>query len=209
MSHRQSHFEIAALPSLPGIDVRALHALFHERGLLGLYDHLVGGALSNGSLLALGVLPYLSARLFVRLGRAASSTLDAWASNAAGRRRLVRWTRLLTGGLSLVQSYGFTQFALSVPGVVATPGPAFIARTMTAMTLGALCMLWMGEQVSAADVEPASDTEPLSMEVWVPTPSLGALAAASGATDAIATWPSRSADALPVTARRRAPRADG
>lgn len=199
MARQPSQLVIAALPSLPGIDGRALHALFDDRGLVGRYDHLVGGAISNGSLLVLGIMPYLSARSFVRLGRAASPTLDAWTSGSAGRKRLARCTRVLTVGLSLIQSYGFTQFALSVPGVAATPGPAFVIRTRSAMTLGALCMMWMGEQATASDHGHESNASPTPIDADDRTPSAKALPAASGGLDALAPWRSRPAEALRVT----------
>ena len=201
MSHQASQYLIATLPPLPGIDVKALQALFHlrEHGrMLGLYDHLVRGALSNGSLLALGIMPYISARIFVKLARAASPALNRWAWRGAGTHRLVVVTRVLTGGIALIQSYGFTRYVQSTPGLVAEPGPAFVARTVAAMTLGAMCFMWMGEQADATEsedgIEPA---QPAGIDG--PTPTVEALAAPSRTLDSLATWRSRSEEALLVT----------
>ncbi len=136
--------------------------------LLKLYDWLVGGALSRGALLALGIMPYVSASVVVRLARIVSPEIDALHEHEAGRARLSRWTSRLTFGLALVQSYGFARFVQTVPGAVAEPGAAFIAQTMIVLTTGAMGVAWLARRLrtrSDADdpmpiVEPAPDAQP-------------------------------------------------
>jgi preprotein translocase subunit SecY len=146
--------EIGARIGLPGVDGGVLSDYFHRvagGGLLGLYDRLVGGALSRGAVLGLGIMPYVSARIFVRIARTLSPSIGEMWEHQEGRTTLTRWTRGLTVGLGLVQSYGFARFVQSIPGVVAHPGAGFIAQTMAVLTAGALVGMWIGERISARD----------------------------------------------------------
>jgi len=147
--------EVGARVALPGVDPRALAAYLRPGagGLLALYDWVVAGGVSRGAVLALGVMPWLSATLLVRLARSLAPSLGA------GRATLTRWTRALTVGLALVQSYGFAHFAQSVPGAVAEPGAGFVVRTMLVLTLGAVLVMLLGERVTARDDDAADDAE--------------------------------------------------
>jgi preprotein translocase subunit SecY len=138
-------------------------------GLLKLYDLIVGGALSRGAVLALGIMPYFSARIIMRLLRVANPTIAAMAASDAEQPRLTRWTRALTFGLSVVQSFGFARFVQSVPGVVANPGPAFIAQTMFVLTAGAMGVAWLGERFAA----PSSEADTAGNQSVESDPTLG------------------------------------
>lgn len=141
--------EVGTRITAPHINGRAIGELIRRTepgGLLALYDRLVGGAVSRGAVLALGIMPYLSARIFMRIARTLSPALETKHANHTGRAQLTRATRWLTFGLSLVQSYGFARFALSVPGAVTDPGAGFIAQTMLVLTSGALVVMVVAEQ---------------------------------------------------------------
>jgi preprotein translocase subunit SecY len=143
--------ELAARISFVGRDGQALSRWFsrNEAGpLLRLYDRLAGFGMSRGTVAALGFMPYLSARVFTWLARAASPTLDDRWSQEAGRGERTRWTRGLTFGLALVQSCGFARFTQTLPGVVGHPGPQYIAETMLVQTAVAMFLMWVGEQVT-------------------------------------------------------------
>lgn len=156
--------EVGTRISAPHINGAAIGDMLRRTepgGLLALYDRVVGGALSRGAVLALGIMPYLSARIFVRIARSLSPALNAKHETDLGRRQLTRATRWLTFGLSLVQSYGFARFALSVPGAVTDPGAAFIAETMLVLTSGALVVMALAEQFGEAfSSAPQPDTAP-------------------------------------------------
>lgn len=154
--------EIGARIAAPGLVGRVLGAYLRRggTGLLWLYDRLVGGALSRGGILALGVMPYLSARIFMRLARVVSPALDELHTHEAGRTKLTRWTRVLTVGLALVQSYGFARFALTLPGAVTNPGVGFVPQTMLVLTGGAIAAMLLGEQITAlGDADTSSGVE--------------------------------------------------
>jgi preprotein translocase subunit SecY len=116
--------------------------------LMHLYNFLAGGALGRGAILALGIVPYLSARIYLRLARVAFPRVAAMWAHDAGRARLKRWTRWLTGGFAVVQSLGFSLFLQNLPGVVANPGVGFIAQTMVVLTGGALFTMWIAERLA-------------------------------------------------------------
>src|SRR5262245_45823990 len=140
--------ELGARIVAPGLDGQALRDFLQAGSstwLLRLYDWFVGGALSRGTVLAIGIMPYLSARIMIRLARVTWPRLEAWwqtDSGIAKRSRLKRW---VTGGLALVQSYGFAKFVQNVPGVVAEPGVAFLAKTMAVLTAATIGVMLLSE----------------------------------------------------------------
>jgi preprotein translocase subunit SecY len=133
----------------PGLNPVILGNYLRSSGtlLLTLYDRLGGGGLSRGGALALGIMPYVSARIMVRLARVAAPSLDAMSDTSRGREKLNRWTRALTVGLALVQSYGFAKFAQGIPGAVAHPGIGFVAQTMLVLTAGSVVAMVVSEQI--------------------------------------------------------------
>lgn len=145
--------EVGARTVLPDLNGQALSNYLHSGGgtwLLALYDRLGGGGLSRGGVLALGIMPYLSARIMMRLARVVVPAIDEMSHDVEGRTRLRNWTRVLTIGLSLVQSYGFARFVQSVPGV-ANPGIGFIVQTVAVLTVGAIAAMALSEQISRID----------------------------------------------------------
>lgn len=116
--------------------------------LLRLYDWFVGGAVSRGAILALGIMPYLSARIIMRLAREAFPAIAEMSKNESERPRLHRWTRRLTFGLAAVQSFGFARFVQSIPGAVTDPGAGFIAQTMIVLTAGAMSIAWLSDRIA-------------------------------------------------------------
>ena len=146
-------FEVGARIALFGVDTLALLRYFDQAGrpaLVSLFAFITGGGLFRGGMLALGIMPYLTARIYMRLWRVVKPDADT------SRFR----TRLLTGALSVVQAVGFATFLQKVPGAVSDPGPGFIATTVLTLTATSLIMMWFGERLTESD-EPADD-EPLS-----------------------------------------------
>jgi preprotein translocase subunit SecY len=157
--------EIGARIVAPSINGRVLADYLRQVGaspLLKLYDWFVGGALSRGAILALGIMPYLSARLIMRLARESFPGIAEMSKSETERPRLERWTRRLTFGLAAVQSFGFARFVQSIPGAVTDPGVGFIAQTMIVLTTGAMGVAWFSERIARQrDVDgPASEAEP-------------------------------------------------
>lgn len=157
--------ELGARIGLPGVDVArvatALRAV--EWGPLRLYDLLVGGATSRAAVLALGIVPYAQARLYLWLGQAVLGRVWPRAQRAPSRRRVLG----LTTGLALMQSVGFARFLESVAGAVAEPGAAFVIRTAVLVTGASLALGWCTEAL----VQPEEERESEWMERERATPA--------------------------------------
>jgi preprotein translocase subunit SecY len=145
-------YRAGAHVTAPGIDVQALTDYFQSQrgggGLLGLYDLFVGGGLSRATVFALGIMPYISASIFVQIAGAVVPTVDKMQKDEEGRKKLNQWTRLLTVVLAAVQAYGFALFTQSLPNAVANPGMGFILSMMLVLTTGAVFVMWLGEQIT-------------------------------------------------------------
>jgi preprotein translocase subunit SecY len=183
--------EAGARAALPGLDVQALANFFRSSGniLLSLYDTIGGGALARGGVLALGILPWFSALIMMRLARVVSPRLEAIHESADGERTFRRWTRILTVALALIQSFGFAQFAQTVQGAVTDPGIGFMLRTMFLLTMGSVFAMTVGEMIAHS---PADDDEVLRPPA---PPELAAPA-----------YDSAGAREAPVTVERESPR---
>jgi len=144
-------YRIGSHVTAPGVDVNAMIAFFQQNqggGLLGLYDLFVGGNLSRSTVFALGIMPYISASIFMQIGAAVIPTLDKMQKDEEGRKRITQWTRYFTVGLAAVQGYGYALFTAGVQGAVVRPGTAFTLQMVLFLTTGALFVMWLGEQIT-------------------------------------------------------------
>jgi preprotein translocase subunit SecY len=150
--------EVAVRISVVRADGQVMNDYFRRGqagGLLRLYDRFAGGGVSTGTVAALGLMPYLSARIFIWIARLLIPAVDRMSWQVEGRIRLTRCTRGLTLVLALVQSCGFALFTESVPGAVAHPGAGYVVETMLIQTAVAMFVMWLSEQVMASNgVEP-------------------------------------------------------
>jgi preprotein translocase subunit SecY len=146
-------YRAGAHVTVPGVDVQALTNYFANQrgggGLLGLYDLFVGGGLSRATVFALGIMPYISASIFVQIGGAVLPQIDKMQKDEEGRKKLTQWTRYITVGLAAVQGYGFALFTQGLPGAVATPGLwSFVVPMVLVLVTGAVFVMWLGEQIT-------------------------------------------------------------
>jgi hypothetical protein len=149
-------YRVGAHITVPGIDFVALEAAFDQFGgtLLGVYDLFVGGALSRATVLALGIMPYISASIMFQLLAAVFPTIEKMQKEGEdGRKKLTQWTRYATIVLAFMQAYGYSVFlqSLNTPGappVVRTTGFFFLISTTLILTMGAVFVMWLGEQIT-------------------------------------------------------------
>lgn len=140
----------------PGIDTKALAEFFAEaRGsLLGLFDLFAGGALSNLSVFALGIMPYISASIILQLLVVVVPHLEKLSKEGeAGRRKITQYTRYGTVLLSLIQGLGIAVGLESMAGpsgasIVLEPGWSFRIMTVITLTAGTSFIMWLGEQIT-------------------------------------------------------------
>ena len=145
-------YRIGSHITAPGVDVIALTDFFNSQGnsqgLLGLYNLFVGGGLSRATVFALGIMPYISASIFVQIAGAVIPTVEKMQKDEEGRKKLTQWTRYGTVVLAIVQAWGFALFTESLQGAVATPGLGFKVQMVLFLTTGAMFVMWLGEQIT-------------------------------------------------------------
>jgi preprotein translocase subunit SecY len=144
-------FRIGAFIPVPGIDPEQLSELFRTQrgGILDMFNMFSGGALERFSLLALGIMPYISASIIMQLMTVVSPTLEALKKEGeSGRRKITQYTRYGTLALALFQSMGIAIALESQRGLVIEPGMAFRLITMLTLTTGTLFLMWLGEQIT-------------------------------------------------------------
>jgi preprotein translocase subunit SecY len=138
--------------TVPGVDVLALTDFFKNRGggsgLLGLYDLFVGGGLSRATVFALGIMPYISASIFMQIAGAVIPTVEKMQKDEEGRKKITQWSRYLTVLLAAVQGWGFALFTSSLQNAVVNPGFGFKVQMVLFLTAGAVFVMWLGEQIT-------------------------------------------------------------
>ena len=136
---------------VPGIDPERLADIFsqNEGTLLGLANMFSGGALQRMSILALGIMPYISASIIMQLMSAVMPSLSQLKKEGdAGRRKISQYTRYLTVVLALVQG---TAMSTGFLAPLAYPGMSpvlFNFVAVVSLLTGAVFMMWLGEQVT-------------------------------------------------------------
>ncbi len=140
----------------PGIDGAALSAFFSDKqgSLFGLFDMFSGGALSNMSVMALGIMPYISSSIILQLLTVVIPHLEKLKKEGEqGRKKITQYTRYGTVILSIVQGFGIAVGLenMSSPGgamIVPVGGWGFRLLTVITLTAGTAFLMWLGEQVT-------------------------------------------------------------
>jgi preprotein translocase subunit SecY len=136
----------------PGINRTALKAFFDSQSgsLMGLYDMFSGGNLSNATVFALGIMPYISASIIFQLLQAVVPYFEKLAKEGEeGRKKITQYTRFGTVALALIQSFGMAAGLEQMSGgIVTDPGFAFKLLTMITLTAGTVFVMWLGEQIT-------------------------------------------------------------
>jgi preprotein translocase subunit SecY len=146
------------IPS-PGIDPQILDQIFqqHAGGILGIFNMFAGGAFGRMTILALGIMPYISAAIIMQLMSAVSPQLEALKKEGeSGRKKINQYTRYGTVILCIFQSYGLSVGLENMSGpngsAVIDPGLYFRFTTMVTLTGGTIFIMWMGEQITQRGV---------------------------------------------------------
>ncbi|WP_017872966.1 preprotein translocase subunit SecY [Candidatus Caldatribacterium saccharofermentans] len=141
-------FRIGAHIPVPGIDPKALANVFSRGGVLGFLDMFAGGALSNFSILALGIMPYINASIIIQLLTSVVPQLEELAkSGEEGRDKIAQYTRWGAILLALVQGFGITVWMENL-GVVMATGWAYRFTVIITLAAGSMFLMWLGELIS-------------------------------------------------------------
>src|SRR5687767_14140276 len=145
----------------PGINQEALDVMAQQAAgtMFGLYDMFSGQNLSNMTIFALGVMPYISASIILQLLTVVWPYLERISKEGElGRRKITQYTRYLTLVLAIVQSFGIAiwlERSGDVSGglsLVYASGWAFRLMTMLTLTTGTMFIMWLGEQITERGV---------------------------------------------------------
>jgi preprotein translocase subunit SecY len=150
-------YRVGSHITTPGVNIGALAELARQvqGNMFGLYDMFSGGNLSNVTIFALGIMPYISASIILQLLTVVWPYLERLSKEGElGRRKITQYTRYGTIFLSVVQSLGIaiflerqTQIAGGLP-LVYNPGLAFRLMTVLTLTTGTCFIMWLGEQIT-------------------------------------------------------------
>lgn len=147
-------YRFGAQVVLPGIDASQLSNLASQTdgGLLGLLNAFTGGAFSNASVFALGIMPYISASIVVQLmGIAVPYLQKLQKEGESGRRRINQITRWLTIAITLVQGPGYIYnlFSILPSGAFLLPSTVtFVVSSVIILTTGTIFAMWLGEKIT-------------------------------------------------------------
>jgi len=137
---------------LPGINPSRM-SNFSEKssqGLLGLFDTFAGGAFSNASIFALGIMPYISASIFMQLMTILVPQMQKLQKEGdSGRKKINQWTRYLTAIVTLLQAGAYVAYleGQNKEAMIASYAPYFKYSTMIILTAGTLFVMWLGEKI--------------------------------------------------------------
>ncbi len=142
---------------IPGVDAGALASFFEQMSgtLFGLFDMFSGGGLSNTSVFALGIMPYISASIIMQLMQVINPSVKRMAKEEgqAGKRKITQYTRYLTVLITIVQGLGIAVGLESMRSpsgalVVMNPGWEFRIITVLTFTAGTVLIMWLGEKIT-------------------------------------------------------------
>lgn len=147
-------YRFGAYVPVPGIPFHAFADAFQNQQVaMTMLDLFTGGALSNFSVFALGIMPYITASIIMQLMQGVIPTVQAWAKEGeTGRRKITQWTRWITLVLGLINAIGYLfLFKSAQYGVVfSTDVPEILSDVLVVFTLvvGTALIMWMGELIT-------------------------------------------------------------
>jgi len=147
-------YRIGSHIPVPGIDPERLRSLFEQNqgGILDLFNMFSGGALERMSILALGIMPYISASIIGELLVATTPSLQQLRKEGeSGRRKINQYKRYGTLLLATIQGFAFSS-GLASQGLAYEGSLAFHFVAITTLVTGAMFMMWLGEQVTERGV---------------------------------------------------------
>ncbi|EKE83616.1 preprotein translocase subunit SecY [Idiomarina xiamenensis] len=145
-------FRAGSFVPVPGVDTAVLAQLFEQQKdtIVAMFNMFSGGALERASILALGIMPYISASIIMQLASVVVPSLaELKKEGEAGRRKISQYTRWGTLILATFQSIGIaTGLPNFMPGLVIDPGFGFYFTAVVSLVTGTMFLMWLGEQIT-------------------------------------------------------------
>ncbi len=148
-------FRIATQVPTPGVDAAALRSFFEgmQGSLFGVFNTFSGGALKRFSVLALGIMPYITSSIIFSLLTVSFPRLAEIQKEPGGYKKINKWSRYATVLLCAIQGYGLavglemTKGQSGLP-IVIDPGMSFRLMTVITLSAGTVFLMWLGEQIT-------------------------------------------------------------
>ncbi|MEY3366972.1 MAG: hypothetical protein RI973_127, partial [Bacteroidota bacterium] len=148
-------FRLSSYVVLPGVNPGALDSASQGApagDLLGLVNLFTGGAFQNASVMALGIMPYITASIIIQLLGFAVPYFQRLQQKEgeSGRKKLNQITRLLTVGITLVQGGGYLTYINSIQGAIdpTVPKTIFWFTSTVILSAGTIFAMWLGERIT-------------------------------------------------------------
>ncbi len=145
-------FRITAHIPVPGVDASVLKDIFGDNQFFGLLNIFSGGTLESFSVVAMGVMPYITASIIFQLLGMIVPQIEEMQKEEQGRQKINQWTRLATIPLSAIQAYGLI-LLLSQQGSFFTSSSGWMTLfAIASMTTGTVFLMWIGELISEKNI---------------------------------------------------------
>jgi preprotein translocase subunit SecY len=151
-------YRIGSFIAVPGINPIKMAQKAGENknnGILDLINTFAGGAFNQASIFALGIMPYISASIFMQLMTVLVPRFQKMQKEGdSGRKKINQYTRYLTVGVTLLQASAYVRYLENMgngtPGMInpAFTGSIFLLSTVVVLTAGTLFVMWMGEKIT-------------------------------------------------------------
>ena len=144
-------YRIGSFIVLPGIDPTKLSDENTKSGMLGLLDAFVGGAFHKASIFALGIMPYISASIFMQLMTILVPSMQKIQKEGeSGRKKINQWTRYLTVIVTAFQAAAYIGYLHSQnkDAMIQSFESYFAVSTVIILTVGTLFVMWLGEKIT-------------------------------------------------------------
>lgn len=143
-------YRLVSHVTVPNVDAQALQAIFQRNSTLGFFNALLGGSVSNFSVVLMGLSPYINASIIMQLLTVIVPRLESLSKEGEqGQKQINRYTRYLALPLGFLQSYGMilllNQLGGQTPVVSNVNDPSVILPIMISVTAGTLFLMWLGE----------------------------------------------------------------
>lgn len=144
-------YRVGSFILLPGVSPDAVSNVSQGGGgLMGIFDMFAGGAFNRASIFALGIMPYISASIFMQLLAMAVPYFQKLQKEGdSGRRKVTQYTRLLAVGVSILQGSAYVKYLTSTLGAgILMPPFMFWLSTTIILCAGTIFVMWLGEKIT-------------------------------------------------------------
>ncbi len=153
-------YRLTAQVPIPGVDGAALKSYFDQAqgGVLDLFNTFSGGAFKNMTVVALGIMPYITTSIIASLLGEVWPKIKEMQEDYEGQKKIQKYTRYFTVVLCCVQAYGYATLAETFKtkaGIPVIPEPGMLFRLTAVITIagGTMFLLWLGERITEFGLE--------------------------------------------------------